>query len=80
MILPMAIAAARKMKMSPEKIDDTRLRGGLQPPGLVRLWVWAIKVTIGNGFTEVQETSKGFISQRKTKGLESDHRWQSAAC
>ena len=26
MILPMAIAAARKMKMSPEKIDDTRLK------------------------------------------------------
>ena len=32
MTLPVTIAAARKIERLPEKIDDTRIWGGLQPP------------------------------------------------
>ena len=32
MTLPVTIAAVRKIEMSPEKIDDARIWGRLQPP------------------------------------------------
>ena len=37
MTLPMTIAAARKMEMSPEKVGDALIWGGSTGPWLVRL-------------------------------------------